>query len=167
MRIPGTETSEVLEIEVKAYRRVIRRLRYRPTCQCGCVPGIVSVPAPNRLIERGKFGVSVWAAVLLDKYLYGRPSQRLLQDLGHHGLDMSPGTLAGGLPTLAPLFDPLVDAMLAKLRSEHALCGDDISVGRGRDCFERLLLGLLYRDEAARFASEISSMPTAEEVATR
>src|SRR5260370_24860169 len=29
---PGTEDSEVLEIEVKAYRRVIRRRRYRPVC---------------------------------------------------------------------------------------------------------------------------------------
>ena len=61
---PGTEDSEVLEIEVKAYRRLIRRRRYRPACHCGCVPGIVSAPAPYRLIERGKFGVSVWAAVV-------------------------------------------------------------------------------------------------------
>ena len=110
---PGTEDSEVLEIEVKALRRLIRRQRYRPSCRCGCVPGIVTAPAPCRLIERGKFGVSVWAAVLLDKYLYGRPSHRLLQDLGHHGLDMAPGTLAGGLQALAPMFEPLQAAMLA------------------------------------------------------
>jgi transposase len=32
---PGTEDSEVLEIEVQAYRRVIRRRRYRPRCGCG------------------------------------------------------------------------------------------------------------------------------------
>ena len=42
---PGTEDSQVLEIEVKAYRRVIRRTRYRACCQCACVPGIVSAPA--------------------------------------------------------------------------------------------------------------------------
>jgi len=94
---PGTEDSEALEIEVKAYRRLIRRRRCRPSCRCGCVPGIVTAPAPCRLISRGKFGISVWAAVMLDKYLYGRPSHHLLQDLGHHGLDMSPGTLVGGL----------------------------------------------------------------------
>jgi transposase len=122
---PGTEDSEVLEIEVKAYRRLIRRRRYRPTCRCGCAPGIVTAPAPNRLIERGKFGVSVWATVLLDKYLYGRPSHRLLQDLGHHGLNMSPGTLAGGLQTVGPLFDPIVAAMLAKLRSEQHWHADE------------------------------------------
>jgi transposase len=115
---PGTEDSEVLEIEVKAYRRVIRRQRYRPLCDCGCVPGIVTAPAASRLIERGKYGVSVWTTVLLDKFLYGRPSCRLLKDLADHGLNMSPGTLAGGLQALAPLFEPLNQALLGKLRSE-------------------------------------------------
>ena len=115
---PGTEDSEVLEIEVKAYRRVIRRQRYRPLCDCGCVPGIVTAPPPPRLIERGKYGVSVWTTVLLDKFLYGRPSHRLLQDLAGHGLNMSPGTLAGGLQALAPMFEPLNQALQVKLRSE-------------------------------------------------
>ena len=115
---PGTEDSEVLEIEVKAYRRVIRRQRYRPVCDCGCAPGIVTAPPPPRLIERGKYGVSVWTTVLLDKFLYGRPSGRLLNDLADHGLNLSPGTLAGGLQALAPLFEPLNQALLGKLRSE-------------------------------------------------
>ena len=114
---PGTQDSEVVEIEVQAYRRVIRRHRYQATCICGCVPGIVAAPAPPRLIERGKFGVSVWTQVLLDKVLYGRPSHRLLQDLADWGLKRAPGTLAGGLKTLAPLFEPMNQALVAKLRS--------------------------------------------------
>lgn len=61
---PGTEDSQVLEIEVSAYKRMIRRRRYRRSCQCDCVAGIVTAPPPARLIERGKFGVSVWISVL-------------------------------------------------------------------------------------------------------
>ena len=114
----GTEDAQVLEIEVKAYRRVIHRHRYAPTCQCDCVSGIVTAPSPPRLISRGKFGISVWASVLLDKFAYGRPSQRLLQDLADHGLKMAPGTLAGGLQAIAPLFKPLDDALRSKLRTE-------------------------------------------------
>ena len=114
----GTEDAQVLEIEVKAYRRVIHRHRYAPTCQCGCVSGIVTAPSPARLINRGKFGISVWTSVLLDKFAYGRASQRLLQDLAGHGLDMAPGTLAGGLQAIAPLFKPLDDALQSKLRTE-------------------------------------------------
>ena len=122
---PGTEDSEVLEIEVQAYRRLIRRRRYRPSCHCGCVPGIVAAPAPPRLIERGKFGISVWTSVLLDKFLYARPSHRLLQDLAGHGLQMSPGTLTGGLAAIAPLFEPLEQALVRKLRSESHWHADE------------------------------------------
>ena len=114
----GTEDTQVLEIEVKAYRRVIHRHRYTPTCQCGCISGIVTAPSPARLINRGKFGISVWTSVLLDKFAYGRPSQRLLQDLCDHGLNMALGTLAGGLQAIAPLFKPLDDALRSKLRTE-------------------------------------------------
>ena len=122
---PGTEDSEVLEIEVQAYRRVIRRRRYQPSCTCGCLPGIVTAPPPARLIKRGKFGISVWVSVLLDKFLYGRPSNRLLQDLADHGLNMLPGTLAGGLQVLAALFEPLDQALVRKLRSESHWHGDE------------------------------------------
>jgi len=122
---PGTEDAEVLEIEVQAYRRVIRRRRYRPLCDCGCVPGIVTAPAPSRLIERGKYGVSVWTTVVLDKFLYGRPSHRLLQDLADHGLKMSAGTLAGGLQTILRLVEPLNQALIGKLRSEDHWHADE------------------------------------------
>ena len=114
----GTEDARVLEIEVKACRRVIHRHRYMPPCQCGCVRGIITAAAPARLINRGKIGISVWTSVLLDKFVYGRPSQRLLRDLADHGLNMSAGTLAGGLQALVPLFKPLNEALQFKLRSE-------------------------------------------------
>ena len=97
---------------------MIQRQRYKCVCQCACLPGIVTAAAPPQLIARGKFGVSVWSTVLLDKFLYGRPSARLLHDLADHGLNMSPGTLAGGLQALAPLFEPLEQALVSKLRSE-------------------------------------------------
>jgi transposase len=122
---PGTEDSEIVEIDVQAYRRVVRRKRYRPLCECGCLSGIVTAPAAPRLIPRGKYGVSVWASVLLDKFLYGRPSHRLLQDWATQGLQMSPGTLAGGLQSIAPLFEPLEQALLAKLRSEQHWHADE------------------------------------------
>jgi transposase len=115
---PGTEDSEVLEIEVKAYRRVIRRRRYRKTCQCDGVAGIVAAPPTARLIARGKYGISVWVHLLLSKFLYGQPSHRLLQDLSDSGLNLSEGTLTGGLEAIAPLFAPVEEALLVRLRSE-------------------------------------------------
>jgi transposase len=122
---PGTEDAEVIEIEVRAYRRVIHRRRYVATCQCNCLPGIVAAASPARLINRGKFGVSVWTTVLLDKFMYGRPSHRLLQDLAGHGLNMSPATLVGGLRAIAPLFKRLDQALVDKLRTERHWHADE------------------------------------------
>lgn len=116
--MPGTEDSEVVEIEVKAYVRKIHRKRYTGQCDCEACNTIVCAPKAPKIIPKGKFGISVWSAVLLDKYLYGRPSERLLHDLGDHGLEMAPGTLAGGLQKIAPLFAPIDQALLHKLRSQ-------------------------------------------------
>ncbi len=115
---PGTEDSEVLEIQVKAYRRLIRRRRYRPTCKCAVLPGIVAAPAPTRLIERGKWGISVWVEALLDKFLYTRASFRWLEHLSDLGVELSAGSLCGGLQAIAPLFEPLYEALLPRLRAE-------------------------------------------------
>ncbi len=83
-----------------------------------CLPGIVCGPAPPKLIAKGKYGVSVWTRVLLDKFLYGRTSHRLLQEWEHHGLHMSAGTLSGGLQAIAPMFAPIRQAFIDKLHSE-------------------------------------------------
>jgi transposase len=110
---PGTEDSEVLEIEVQAHRRVIRRRRYRPTCACGRHPGIVTAPAAGKVIPKSILGVSIWVEVLLDKFLFYRPTYRLLADWQTHELDLSLGTLTAGLQRLLPLFEPVYQALIA------------------------------------------------------
>ena len=100
---PGTEDSIILEVEVRAHRRVIRRRRYRPTCSCGAHPGIVTAPPPPRLIPKSILGVSIWVTILLDKYLFYRPTYRLLADWSTLGLDLSLGTVTDGLKRLVPL----------------------------------------------------------------
>ena len=79
--------------------------RYHPS-DCGVLPGIVTAPSPARLIPRGKLGISVWVRVILDKYLYSRPSHRLLQELADQGVRLSPGTIAGGLGNCSRCWSP-------------------------------------------------------------
>ncbi len=111
---PGSLDSEVVEIEVKAYRRLIRRKQYKPLCQCGVLPAIVTAPVPPNIIPKGKYGISIWSELMLDKFLYGRPTHRLLQSWQALGLDVAPGTVAGGFAHLAPLFAPLMAAFREK-----------------------------------------------------
>ncbi len=122
---PGTEDSEIIEIDVKPYRRKIRRRRYRRTCECPGTPGILTAPAPARLIPRGKYGVSIWVHLLLSKFSYGQPTHRLLRDWSDYELTLSPGTVTGGLCTLAPLFEPLEEALLCRLQSENRWHADE------------------------------------------
>jgi len=114
----GTQDCEVVEIEVQAYRRRIQRKRYRPACHCEVLPGIVTAVAPSCLIPKGKIGLSVWVEALLDKFLSGRPTHRLLQAWAHHGLNLSQGTLIGGFQTWAPLLLPVVSAITDQQRHD-------------------------------------------------
>lgn len=116
---PGTEDSEEIEIEVRAYRRKIRRKRYTPRCQCEGLPGIITAKAPGKLIAKGKLGISVWAMILVEKYLYQRPISRLLESLKGYGVDVAPGTVGDGLKRLAGLFSPVQKAIREKSKQER------------------------------------------------
>jgi len=123
--LAGFEDSSVVEIEVKAYRRVIHRRRYRRICTCPDLKTIFAASTEPKLIEQGKYGVSVWTEVLLSKFRHGQPSHRLLQELASHGLIMSAGTLAGGLQKIASLFEPINTVLLAHLRSAQHWHADE------------------------------------------
>jgi transposase len=109
-----TEDSEQIEIEVRAYRRRIRRRRYQRTCSCAHGPRTVTAAPAPKLIPKGVLGVSVWVEILLDKFASYRPTERLLAGWRLLGLDVAAGTVAGGLQRLEPLFQPLYDALLKR-----------------------------------------------------
>ncbi|MDH5625252.1 MAG: IS66 family transposase [Nitrospira sp.] len=113
----GSDDAQVLEIEVRAYRRIVRRRRYRPACRCGCLPAVMTAAAPAALWPRNKLGISVWVELLLSKFLYAQPTSRLLQDWAERGLPIAQGTITEGLRRLAPLFEPIMAACLSQVRS--------------------------------------------------
>jgi transposase len=122
---PGTEDSTVLEIEVRAHRRLIRRRRYRRVCKCGNHPGIVTAPAPAKIIPKSLLGVSIWVEILLDKYLFYRPTYRFLADWQTLELDLSLGTVTEGLRHLAPLFEPVYVALVERSQQQPLWHADE------------------------------------------
>ena len=121
------ETSEVIEVEVKAHlRRYVRKSYLRhPGCPCPATPLILTAPAPPRLIPRSPYRVSFWVEVILGKYRYGQPTHRYLQDLSDQGLPVSPGTVAGGLQALVPLFEPVREALYDQQMRERLFHNDE------------------------------------------
>jgi transposase len=119
------EDTFIIEVEVKAYRRRIRRRRYRRLCSCQDQPNIVAAPVAPRVLPHSQFGVSLWVQVLLDKYNYARPTAKQIDDLRSHGLDLSAGTITGDLKRLAPLFEPLQQKLLERSRQQALWNADE------------------------------------------
>ncbi len=109
-----TEDSELIEINVSAYRRRIRRKRYRTTCDCPEVPRTLTAPAPPKLVPKGRYGISVWVHVLLDKFASYRATTNLIEQLKLYDLALPPGTVTQGLKRLVPLLDPIYQALLER-----------------------------------------------------
>ena len=123
----GAEESALVEIEVKAHRRVIRRGRWRRTCGCAASPAEVSAPPVPRLFANTAYGVSVWSRVLYERYACLRPLKRVGAWLGDQGLAVSAGTLADGAPRFVPLFEPLGEAILARQHAAALRHADETS----------------------------------------
>ena len=122
---PGAETCDIIEVQVQAHIRRIQRPRYQKTCACPQVSGIVTAAPAPRVIPKSPLGVSVWTMVLLDKYLYGRPTHRLCEQFAHHGFPLSQGTLTDGLQRLKVLFEPLMPVLYERQMTEKLFHGDE------------------------------------------
>ena len=132
----GADESSVVEIEVRAHRRVIRRRRWRRGCECACSPVEVSVPPAPRLFANTPYGISVWTRFLFEHHACRRPLHRVAAWLSDQGLPIAPGTLAGSMPRFVPLFEPLAEAIRAH-QNEATLRHADETTWRAGTARER------------------------------
>ena len=117
-------TREQIEWEVRLFRRRTTRLKYRRPAGCQCQPqrpDIISAPLAPTLIPKGLLANSFLAEVLVLKFLYHVPLERIRAMTRSAGLALSAGTLCGALQKLTPLFEPLYEAIQAQSR-QAALC---------------------------------------------
>ena len=121
----GSDTSELIEVSVKAHTRVIERPRWRRGCDCAAAPPEVSAPPVARLFANTPYGTSVWARFLYERHACLRPLNRVADWLTGQGLAISAGTLADGARRLAPLFEPLSAAIPAHQREARLRQGDE------------------------------------------
>jgi transposase len=125
--IPGTADGDILEIEVRAYRRRYHRHRYRCTCTCTCTgqPLVVTAPPPDKLIPKNNIGISLWTLILQRKFEFFQPLHRILAELRGRDLSLAAGTITGGLKKLVPLFEPLYKLLADHNRDEgHWHCDE-------------------------------------------
>ena len=116
VELDDTEDSEQIEIEIRVYRHVYRRRRYRPGCRCGGGWRVYTAPPVPKLIPKGCLATSVWVEILLDKFLSYRPTYRLLEHWRTLELNLPMGTVTDGLRRLEPLFTPVYEALIERNR---------------------------------------------------
>ena len=81
----GEETCEQIDWLVELIRIVHRRRTYRRTCRCPGVRGVLVAPAVPKAIGKGRFTTGFLARLLVEKFVLGRPTHRIVAALAHDG----------------------------------------------------------------------------------
>ena len=118
----GSHESPVMEIEVKHPHD--RSWTLAPGLSVSGSPREVTAPPALRLFPRIPYGISVWERVL---YACFRPLRRVSRWMEEQGLPMAPGTMAGAMKSLAPMFAPLASAILDHHNTMTVRHGDETS----------------------------------------
>jgi len=117
--------SEIIEVDVKAHKRIIIRSCMKKDCSCKGVPNTITAPMPPKVITKSPYGNSIWEAVLLTKFHYCQPTNRLLNQYAELGLPISAGSITGGLKILKKLFQPVYDALYSQQMTEDRFHNDE------------------------------------------
>lgn len=113
--LSSTEDSYEIGVRKTYFLRRNRRRKYKKTCSC---PNpIITASLPPKIIPKGKFDVRFWVKVILDKYLFHLPLQRQVFRMELCGLDVSKGTLTGGLKKLYEYLLPLYNLFREEARA--------------------------------------------------
>lgn len=120
-----SKEAEIIEVNVKAYKRKIIRCCMKKGCSCKGVPDTITAPLPPKVIPKSPYGISIWESVLLNKFHYCQPTNRLLNQYAELGLPISPGSIAGGLKILKEIFQPIYDALYIHQMTEDRFHNDE------------------------------------------
>ncbi len=116
-QIAGDEVSSEISWRVVVYRIEHRRRRYRRSCDCGGSPAFKVAPVPAKVIPKGLFSALAITSVLVEKFVLGRPVNKIIASLSMNGLEVSPGSVAGVLAKVNVLLAPLQGGIVERVRS--------------------------------------------------
>ena len=113
------EVSSEISVEKFYYVKRIKRKVYKKTCTCP--HQIITAPIPGKIIPKGKFSISFWVEVLLNKYKNHMPIERQVNDMQEYGFPAGSGTIFNGLKKIYLLYlESLYQGLIKSVReSKH------------------------------------------------
>lgn len=145
--IARTEASPLTEFEASVVRTVFQRCVY--VSQCLCEGKQIRVaPPPPKLYPRTEIGNSLWVRLVVQKFLHGMPTNRILKDLSLYGLHLAAGTVTGGCELINDLLTPLQEELINHCRGADLWNADETTwrvFGEGK---QRWWMWLIASDDA-------------------
>ncbi len=104
----ATRECDEVEVDVRAYRRKIRRKRYRHFCKKTGRWITKTAPGPKRLFPHSVYAISVWVFLLVGKFVLHMATNRVRLLLNEHNLEIPQGTVTAGFKRIHKLIKPLI-----------------------------------------------------------
>jgi len=103
-----------------------KRRIYAPNCACEGGRLRTAEPPP-KLYERTTVGNSVWLHLVVQKFLFGIPTNRTLKNLSLQGLPLAAGTVVGGFKKISSYLDELYMGIVDRCRGGAYWNADETS----------------------------------------
>lgn len=109
-RLPKRDKSTMIELVQELYKVVDCGSTYVKDCECAESennPPLVRSAAPPRVFPRALYGPTLWADILVDKFLFQRPLQRISMKYLLLGATVAVSTMSSGMTKIHGLIDSL------------------------------------------------------------
>lgn len=112
-RLGSSNRSKMIELVQQLFQVVDTGHKYVKDCPCdeGSKPRIVAADPPARLYPRALLGPMLWADILVEKFLFQKPLQRISQKYQLLGAHVPVSTICSGLKKIAPMLDDLYEGI--------------------------------------------------------
>jgi transposase len=122
----GYEESETLE-RIPASFLVFVDKREKLACHA-CEEGVVTAPAPDKIIEKGRPGPGLLADVIIGKYADHLPLNRQHGIYRREGVEIPVSTMVDWVAAVAASLLPLAERLAERILTAHVVGADDTGI---------------------------------------
>jgi len=148
-RMGFEESTELERIEIT----IVHKKKYAKYACRSCEAGVVTAPAPPRVIDKGLLSAGFLAHVMAERFQFHMPYYRLEKKFASEGLDLSRSVLERSVARCGELLEPLHAALREQVLATDIVFTDDTTVKvaqAGKPGGSKLGRFWIYTDKAGR-----------------